>query len=264
MTESWGRSFPKQRDKHLNKAICKPSRFLEFLEATGRLLNFVVPEKVLLCFDRGLEKHVASTRRVSTVETGLGKFHFFDDTSGKVALHRVRGIGAPCAAATLEELIAAGTRSYVFVGTAGSLQHHLPIGSVVICDRAIRDEGVSHHYAEPSREAIASPGVVERLRKAAEALAVPHHVGASWTTDAPYMETEGEVLQYQNEGVCTVEMEAAALYAVAGVRAVEIAGVFAVSDSLADLTWSPRFGSPEAWKGLEQAFEVALHALRSA
>lgn len=254
--------FPKRRNKHLHTSVVKPGEFLRFIEATGRLANFSVPEKVLLCFDRGLVERVTATHRVTTVDTGLGTFHYFDDTRGTVALHRVRGIGAPCAATVLEELIAAGTRSYVIVGTAGSLQHHLPIGSVVICERAIRDEGVSHHYVEASRYARASPRVVERLRKAAGALEVVHHVGASWTTDAPYMETKEEVLHYQEEGVCTVEMEAAALFAVAQVRSAEIGGVFAVSDSLADLEWRPRFGSAEATIGLDRAFEVGLRALR--
>lgn len=262
MTASSNSDFPKQRNKHLNTPVCKPDTFLEYLRTTGRLSNCRMPEKVLLCFDRGLVERATSAHRVTTVDTGLGTFHFFDETGGKVALYRVPGIGAPHAAAVLEELIAARIQSYVIVGTAGSLQPHLSIGSVVICDRAIRDEGVSHHYLESARHAEASPAVVGRLRQIAKELDVAHHVGTSWTIDAPYMETEDEVLHYQREGVCTVEMEAAALFAVARVRSVEIAGIFAVSDSLADLKWDPRFGSAETRKGLDQAFEVGLGALR--
>jgi purine-nucleoside phosphorylase len=76
------------------------------------------------------------------------------------------------------------------------------------------------------------------------------------------METKEEVLHYQEEGVCTVEMEAAALFAVAQVRSAEIGGGLAVSDSLAGLEWKPRFGSAEATIGLDRAFGVGLRALR--
>jgi uridine phosphorylase len=255
--------FPKLRNKHLHQPVCTPGQFLEFLRSAGRLTeDFAVPDGVILCFDRGLVERVTSTHRVTTVETGLGTFRYLDDTDGKVALYRVPGIGAPCAAAYLEELIAAGIRRYVIVGTAGSLLPHLDTGSVVICERAIRDEGVSHHYLEASRHAEASSAMLERLRRVAERLEVAHHVGESWTIDAPYMETREEVLYYQGEGVATVEMEAAALFAVAQVRSAEIGAIFAVSDSLADLTWKPRFGMGDVARGLDRAFEVALRALR--
>ncbi|GAG93896.1 unnamed protein product, partial [marine sediment metagenome] len=46
----------------------------------------------------------------------------------------------------LEELSAFDVKFFISVGTAGALQRDLKIGNVVVCDRAIRDEGTSHHY----------------------------------------------------------------------------------------------------------------------
>ena len=39
----------------------------------------------------------------------------------------------------------------------------------------------------------------------------------------------------------TVEMEAAALFAVAQYRGVDMAAAFVISDSLAELVWNPQF-----------------------
>jgi len=47
-------------------------------------------------------------------------------------------------------------------------------------------------------------------------------VGASWTTDAPFRETEAMIARCRAKGILTVEMEAAALYALAQARQFQI------------------------------------------
>ena len=47
---------------------------------------------------------------------------------------------------------------------------------------------------------------------------LPLHVGASWTTDAPFRETEAMIARCYAKGILAVEMEAAALYAMAQAR----------------------------------------------
>jgi len=49
---------------------------------------------------------------------------------------------------------------------------------------------------------------------------VPLHIGASWTTRAPFRETEAMIAQSRAEGILAVEMEAAALYAALVAQAV--------------------------------------------
>ncbi|HEV2459667.1 MAG TPA: hypothetical protein VGS80_15025, partial [Ktedonobacterales bacterium] len=51
---------------------------------------------------------------------------------------------------------------------------------------------------------------------------VPLYIGASWTTDAPFRETEALIAQRRAEGILAVEMEAAALYALASARQYQI------------------------------------------
>jgi len=56
-------------------------------------------------------------------------------------------------------------------------------------------------------------------------------------------------------------MEAAALFAVAEVRGLQLASAFVISDSLAELTWSSHFGSPEVASGLIELYQAAVAAL---
>jgi purine-nucleoside phosphorylase len=70
------------------------------------------------------------------------------------------------------------------------------------------------------------------------ARAVPHALKAyTWTTDAIFRETKQEVLFYAKQGAATVEMEAAALFAVAFKRGLRAAGVFVISDLLSPAAW---------------------------
>ena len=127
----------------------------------------------------------------------------------------------------------------------------MAIGDIVVCDRAIRDEGTSHHYLPPDTYAHASPAATARLVDALQATGTPHSVGTSWTTDAPYRETIAEVQHYQAEGVLAVEMEAAALFAVAAYRGVEMGALLTISDTLGDLSGTRTFAPiprARAWK----------------
>jgi uridine phosphorylase len=58
-----------------------------------------------------------------------------------------------------------------------------------------------------------------------------------------------------------VEMEAAALFAVAKVRGLRLASAFVISDSLAELVWSSHFGSPGVASGLIELYQAAVAAL---
>lgn len=82
-------------------------------------------------------------------------------------------------------------------------------------DRALRDEGTSYHYVAPETFAEADPHIVKAAMSALTDKQLPTYVGASWTTDAPFRETEKAIAAARSRGILAVEMEAAALYAFA-------------------------------------------------
>ena len=88
-----------------------------------------------------------------------------------------------------------------------------------MCTGAIRNEGVSHHYAPTEKFARPSETITNRLTQAQAAGGTEPQSGVAWTIDAPYQETVAEARSYQAEGVVCVEVEAAALFTVANTAA---------------------------------------------
>jgi purine-nucleoside phosphorylase len=89
----------------------------------------------------------------------------------------------------------------------------------VVIDRALRDEGASYHYQPPSDYSEADPTLVRLARDVFAPAAAAVEVGASWTTDAPFRETQEAIEAAAQAGILAVEMEAAGLYAFAAARA---------------------------------------------
>ena len=127
-------------------------------------------------------------------------------------------VGAPFAVLVAEQLFASGCRLLLSVTSAGQIAQLGPTPYFVLIDRALRDEGTSHHYLPPSLFAEADPALAEAAFRATAALPVPVHRGMSWTTDAPYRETAPAIAAAAAHGALAVEMEAAALYAFARAR----------------------------------------------
>ena len=127
-------------------------------------------------------------------------------------------VGAPFAVLVAEELFACGCRVLLSLTSAGQIVPAAPTPYFVVIDRALRDEGTSYHYAAPSEYGEADPALVTLAVEALRRAGVAAHVGASWTTDAPFRETAEAIEAAKGRGVLAVEMEAAALYAFAKAR----------------------------------------------
>jgi uridine phosphorylase len=141
-------------------------------------------------------------------------------------------VGGPFAVLVAEQLFACGCELLISVTSAGQI---VDVGSppyYVLIDRALRDEGTSHHYLPPSDYASADPALIALAREAAVTVPVKVHVGAAWSTDAPYRETEQMIATRKAQGLLAVEMESAALYAFAAARACPVICFAHVSNQL--------------------------------
>jgi uridine phosphorylase len=259
-------TFPNFAGKHTHEAMFSPADFVAYLRRMGILADYQPPAGVVLCYQRSLYEQVLAAEGVGAPahSGGLLAVVRLPSTAGRIGLLGRFGIGAPGAVVALEELAATGTTAFVSIGTAGSLQRDVNVGDLVLCRDAIRDEGVSHHYLAPAKLAVASPPMTSALAAELRKAGAAFREGTSWTIDTPYRETVAEARQYQSDGVLCVEMEAAALFAVAQVRQLRVASAFVVSDSLADLVWSPQFHSPTVDEGLMTLFRAAVAALLDA
>jgi uridine phosphorylase len=70
-----------------------------------------------------------------------------------------------------------------------------------VIDRALRDEGTSYHYAEPSEYSEAEPDLVAVAAEAIKVKGVNVVIGSSWTTDAPFRETEEAITAAHSKGL---------------------------------------------------------------
>jgi uridine phosphorylase len=265
-------AYPNFPDKHAHDSIAEPADFHRYWVDHGVLpAQHEAPDGVILLYQAPLTDAMLAGKLgpVSPFAPGARRsafmqLHTFDETGGAVGVIGGFGVGAPAATIIMEMLGALGVRRFVGVGTAGALQHDLDTGAVLVCDRAVRDEGVSHHYLPPARWAHPTSRLTERLCAELDAEGCRPTTGAAWTVDAPFRETVAEAQHYAEEGVAVVEMEASALFTVARCRGYEVASAFTVSDSLAGGEWSPQFNDRRVAASLVRMVHAAVATLQGA
>jgi uridine phosphorylase len=151
------------------------------------------------------------------------------------------GVGASLTCGILEEIIARGCQKFIACGGCGVLDQDIDVGGLVIPTAAVRDEGTSYHYLPPEREVRQNPLAVQAIEAVLSSHQIPYRLGKTWTTDAPYRETSAKVQQRKNEGCITVEMEAAAFFAVAAFRGVQFGQILYGGDDVSGLAeWDQR------------------------
>ena len=247
-------TFPQHRRKHLERPLFTADEIHQYAARRRGAAPPRAPENVVFVFGRGWRRYLGR-KYPGTLDRRTDLYR----VRPGVAVTVLEGPGAPYAGIATEELAALGARRFVIVGIAGSLQPHVRVGGIVLCTRALRDEGTSHHYLPSGRFAKPSPRLTEDLRRALAREGTPFVAGPTWTIDAPYRETVAEIRRYRSEGILTVEMEASAVFAIARLRACESAAVFVISDHLDDQGWEPRFH--DCRRDLRRALGVVVEAL---
>ncbi len=127
-------------------------------------------------------------------------------------------VGAPFAVLVAEELFASGCKLLINVTSSGQILPGKRPPFFVLVEKALRDEGTSYHYLPPSDFAFVDDKLLDLLDGAFSNLPMPVHRGATWSTDAPFRETDQAIRQARLLGILAVEMEAAGLYAFAQAR----------------------------------------------
>ena len=147
---------------------------------------------------------------------------------------------APGAAGTIEELYAMGCEKFIICGGAGSIKKGSKVGEIIVPVAAVRDEGTSYHYLEPSREVECHKETTDYVISGLEKLGIPYTTGKTWTTDAMYRETPEMIELRRNEGCITVEMETAAFFAVSKYYDIHLAQLLYAGDDVSGEKWDTR------------------------
>lgn len=136
------------------------------------------------------------------------------------------GIGGPSAAIALQELVDAGAKYFIRLGTCGGMNINVKGGDLIIATSAVRMEGTSKEYAPIEFPATANYEIVNALAEAAQEKEASYHVGIVQCKDSFYGQHEPQNMpvgyELENKwqawlqlGCLGSEMESAALFTVA-------------------------------------------------
>jgi uridine phosphorylase len=207
--------------KHYNAASAfKPENLLREARRQKSLPEAIVPEICILDPDGDMVRYLCDTGLASRhpswacYHTALYVFREGGHEYGILGCV----VGAAFAVLVAEELFTSGCRFLVSMTSSGQILPVQPPPYFVVVERALRDEGTSYHYLPPSEYSEAAVHLTQMASEALTAAGIPIQSGATWTTDAPFRETEKAIEAAKNAGILAVEMEAAALYAFAKAR----------------------------------------------
>ena len=244
-----------------NTPILTPSALLAHRRANGQLSDFPPPKTVIFAPQKTLADYALRKHSVKQIKGFLGEFYLLKRTNGQVALSTDFGIGSPAISALTDEFAALGVQQFILIGMAGGLQPELTTGSLVISTGAIRGEGVSRHYLPLNRIVDSSPELTKGINQVLATQNHSHHLGNTWTTDAQYREMRRDVMEHQQQGVFAVDLEAAAMLAVATANQRSGVALFSIADQLSGGEWRMVSDLRPAQKGLSVLFDAVFEYL---
>lgn len=226
-----------------------------------------IPASVLVCGDPAratkTAEHLQGARLLGErreYRVYLGEF------KGMAVAVCSHGVGAAGAAIAFEELISAGAKRLIRIGTCGGLQRDVKDGDLVIATAAVDATGYGRQVTPAGYPAVADWRLVHALVSAAGdrlmikgiVLTNDHFYGGVETPETPHYPTMTAA------NVVAVEMECAALFKVGSLRKVQTAAILAVDGNVMDEGESMDVYDPHrdvVAQAVEDEIEIALQAL---
>ncbi len=227
---------PILRNKHCDDASTfTPQGLLREARRQKGVAEAPVPELCLLDPDGDIVRGLLAAgkaERVSDWACYHSEMYAFESAGRRVGVVGC-AVGAPYAVLVAEQMFACGCRLLLSITSSGELAPLGPRPYFVLVEQALRDEGTSYHYLPPSEFVSADPSLLRRVEATIANAGPAVFKGATWTTDAPFRETEKMLAQGRRDGLAAVEMESAALYALAEARGFAIVCVAHVTNVMA-------------------------------
>lgn len=259
------------RRDHQQPSVFRPENMLREARRQKALAVACVPRICVLDPDGDIVNHVKK-RHAARRSESWACYHteLWEWDAGSPRGIIGGAVGASFAVLVAEELFASGCELLISIASAGQIASGARPPCYILIDRALRDEGTSYHYLQPSRYAAADPALVAVATRAFRHAGYRVHTGPTWTTDAPFRETAETIAERRHEGILAVEMEAAALYAFAAARARQVICLAQVSNQLGCIEGdfekgdgNGAYGSIDLVTALAQAWQDARQPVRA-
>lgn len=230
----------------------------------------------LLSGDPGRAKQIAYDHfdAVKTLSENRGLNSYLGEVNGTPVISATSGMGAPSLSIIVNELVQLGIDTIIRVGTSGSIQPQVKVGSVVISSGSLCLQGAANDIAPRDYPAVADPYLTVALAQAAKKIKVDAHIGITASVDTFYegqgrtgsanpvlmRSHQGLVEEYQHLNVLNFEMEAGTLFKMGGVYGFKAACVCAI---IAQRTDSEDVILDKKDTAVGNAIRVAVETLKS-
>jgi uridine phosphorylase len=242
-----------------------PENLLREARRQKRAARSGIPEICVLDPDGDILRSLVA-RGEARLEPGWACYHtqLYSFSRGGIDFGIVGcAVGASFAVLIAEEMFASGCKLLISVTSSGQILPVRPPPYFIVIDRALRDEGTSYHYIAPSDYSHADANVIAALDGAFDGLIVPVLTGATWTTDAPFRETQPAIDAMLERSLMAVEMEAAALYAFARARQKPVLCFAHVTNQMGRVDGDFEKGEADGSHDALQLIAIAAERLRS-
>lgn len=172
------------------------------------------------------------------------------------------GISAPWISSDIEDLNFNGVDTFIIFGNCGVLNKNIKDCSIIIPNKAFRDEGTSYHYLPDSESIKVNTEFKDDFVKILNKYSFTYTEGATWTTDAFYRETKDKIEYFKKKGAICVEMEASAISAVCKRKGLHYFTFYYAGDNLDSIKWDRRSLSQEV--NMEKKKEIPILAIELA
>lgn len=135
-------------------------------------------------------RRVASNREFTT---------YTGELDGRTVSVCSTGIGSPSTAIAVEELAAIGARTFIRVGTTGSIQSQVGFGDLVVATAAVRDEGTTPGYVPLGYPAVADFELAHAMVAAGRGLNYRVHTGIVRSHDSLYTDLHADAMPRREE-----------------------------------------------------------------
>jgi DeoD family purine-nucleoside phosphorylase len=180
---------------------------------------------------------------------------------GRPVSVQATGMGCPSAAIVFEELIQLGVKRLLRIGTCGGLQPDLELGDLIVALSAVPSDKTALTYTGGEPHApTASWELVHGAVHAAKELGKPVRVGPIVSSDVFYDPDKGRAQRWSDRGILAVEMEAAVLFTLGGMRKVQTGCLLTVSDVVVESEFV-RISDEELRAAVDQMTELALETI---
>lgn len=260
------KDFPILNHKfHDKPSVFQPENLLREARRQKGITELVIPEICILDPDGDIEKYVIKKHKAQ-INKAWACYHtmLFEFTYQGVKVGIIgKAVGASFAVLLAEQLFASGCKLLLSMTSAGQLVRTIAPPYFILIEKAVRDEGTSYHYLPPAEFSFIQREVKEKLNGVFDELDLKIFSGSTWTTDAPYRETEDVVNYYKGKTIHAVEMEASALYAFAQARNKPVICFAHVTNQMANITGDFEKGEHNgSVDALEVLFKVMDRFLR--